>query len=165
MGADYTHSTEWSGPEGKHRVAHYIQWTSDNPAAMTVRGHQPEICLAGAGFELEGEPVLRTFQVGGLDYVFRRHEFVRQGVGVVVYFGVWSGDGRHGALQDDATIVRRERLMRAWQREGNQGRRLIEVGFWGASPEVAEQEMAVFIRRTMRPIVHESSKESTYAVR
>ena len=138
---------------------------ANNPAAITIRGHQPEICLAGAGFELQGQPVLRHFKVGGIEYPFRRYQFKRQGKDVVVYFGVWSSDGSTGALQDRSDIYRTERVLRAWRGEGNRGRRLIEVGFWDASLSEAEREMSAFVRRTMLPAMRQSLKESSYAIR
>jgi hypothetical protein len=165
MGADYTLSTEWRGPEESHRVAHYIKWSSDNPAALTVRGHQPEICLAGAGFELRGAPLLRRFRIGESDYLFRRYLFDRQGTDVVVYFGVWSSDGRTEVLREDSSIYRSDRLMRAWRGEGNQGRRLIEVGFWDTTLDAADLEMAAFVRRTVQPAGRSSTKGATYAAR
>ncbi|MDA7666287.1 exosortase/archaeosortase family protein [bacterium] len=165
MGADFTHSIEWRGPEESHRVAHYIQWSSENPAALTVRGHQPEICLEGAGFELQGGPLFQNFRVGESNYEFRRYQFVRQGTDVIVYFGVWSSDGRKGALREGSSVYRRERLMRAWRGEGNQGRRLIEVGFWDTSLEAADREMAAFVRRTIHPAHRQPSNGATYATR
>ena len=55
--------------------------------------------------------------------------------------------------------------MRAWRGEGNQGRRLIEVGFWDATLDAADLEMAAFVRRTVQPVERSSMKGATYATR
>ena len=134
LAADASYSAEWDGAMGNKRALHYFRWRQGNPDSLFIDGHKPEVCLAGAGFEVVGTSRAVEFVVNGVALQMESYRFTRGATSIVIYHGIWD-EGTYTqdlSASRSAGALRTVRLERAWRGERIPGRRILEVGFWDA---------------------------------
>lgn len=149
LGANDSLSGEWRCEEGRTRALHFFHWDEDNQAGHFVHGHNPEVCLSGAGFQLKQNLGSQVFWIDGHRIAFHGYRFSHRGREFTVFHGVWDAMGRNCVDPRTGISHRRQRLQKAWEGEAFRGRRVIEIGFWDTDMVTVRHEMNDFLQETV----------------
>jgi exosortase/archaeosortase family protein len=128
-------SSVWQNNDGTQWQLFYFRWNpattlNDRVRVHLAKSHRPEACLPKGGWQLEGEFLPTSVEIGGIPLLFRTYDFSSGGRSVFVFF----------CVREDGTAARnanmRESHASRWQAawEGNRGlgQRSIEIAIFGA---------------------------------
>lgn len=143
----------WRADGGVDFTMFFFRWLpGDATSRIAARWHNPEVCLAGAGFKYVSEfaPVQMVSGEAGL--VFRTYQFDSRGKPVFVFFCVWEDrKDPDGALKVPEQWSPMGRLRAVLQRKRRLGQQTLEVAIAGVA--TAPEALAAF-HREIAPLVH-----------
>lgn len=135
----------WLDADGTAWLAYFIHWGYGSVGSrMAARSHRPELCLRGAGYQLERDLESKTYHVGQQAFSFRRYVFARSGVPVYVFFCLREYGGNRLSSNEDFSIG--DRLNASWHGIRQVGQRSLEVAVSGSlSADQADAKFATLL--------------------
>jgi exosortase len=130
------------GPADRGAVIYHFFWKTD---ASTGYGHTPDHCMAGAGWELEGQPQPATLRVSNQDFPGKFYRFKRDGDEQVVFQSIWYGGDpmlSNGEFPYAKGGPRTSRLAMLWDQPRRRGLESLNV-YLQPSPDLLAQTQEV----------------------
>ena len=130
---DTAKSVAWQDEAGNRWGIMALRWGPDNKNSFIGRGHTPDLCFAGAGWRLSGEPEPICLSINGVDLPFRRYLFEVDGRTAYVFLALWDERSPGGRQDLPLEYGVRKRLQAAIQGKRHQGLKKLEISIIGPS--------------------------------
>jgi hypothetical protein len=157
MRYDTMKNTSWQDQAGNVWSFMQLYWTQENKNSFIGRGHTPDICFKGAGWQLCGEPEPIRISINGLDLQFRRYLFEVDGKTAYVFLTFWDERSPGGRQDLPVAYSVRKRLLAAVQARRNQGLKKLEISLIG--PRNADDALDVLKKGLQELIVVQNPAE------
>jgi exosortase len=135
----------WQDAEANHYTAFFLRWEPGRNSAQLAKGHQPEICLTGAGARLVQRFGSQKLDCASVEVPFDQYLFEARSRPLHVFYGRW--EDRSVRLDDappeDGSQASRIRAVVAGRR--HQGQTVLEVAVEG--PDTPEEARRAFSRQ------------------
>ncbi|MEO6786942.1 MAG: hypothetical protein ABI318_12490, partial [Chthoniobacteraceae bacterium] len=147
MGFDSGRQARWREDDGTGWTMFYFRWL---PGVATTRilarWHNPDVCLAAAGFKRIAEYEPEVIRKGGIEMVFRTYRFDARDRKNFVFFCVWEDRKKPGAAPAaPETWTPASRWRAVLQRKRRLGQQTLEIAISGIENE--KDARAEFERR------------------
>jgi hypothetical protein len=135
---DSARNVSWQDDSGNKWGLIALRWAPENKHAFIGRGHTPDLCFTGAGWQLCNEPPPLRLQVNSLELPFRCYSFQVGGATAQVFLSLWDERSPGGRQDSPLAYGTGRRLKAVLEAKRHQGLMKLEISMIGpATPEEA----------------------------
>lgn len=150
---DTAKNVAWQDEAGNRWSFIALRWGPDNKNSFIGRGHTPDLCFTGAGWNLVSEPALARVTVNGIALHFRRYVFEVGGLTAYAFLTLWDERSSGGRQETPFAYGLSQRLKAAMQGKRHQGLKKLEISVIG--PTSADEALGLLQQKLDELIVLE----------
>lgn len=140
----------WRDSSGFHWRLYYFRWEPGRNSAQLAKGHTPDICLSGAGGQIESINQAFSVETASVRLPFEHYLFDFAGKPLNVFYCLWEDRPRE-ADSDMADGTKLSRLAATLSGRRNLGQSVLEIAVQGpSSPEEARAALRRELPRLIR---------------